>query len=31
LNLGYRTSYVNTFNKDMFEVYKFSMGLGYPF
>lgn len=31
VKLGYKTSYVNTVNKDMFEVYKFSLGLGHPF
>jgi len=31
IRVGYKTSYVNTVNKDMFEVYKFNLGLGYPF
>lgn len=31
IRLGYMTSYVNVENIDMFEVYKFSLGLGYPF
>ena len=31
LRRGFKTSYVNTVNKDMFEVYKFNLGLGYPF
>jgi len=31
LKLGFKTSYVNSVNKDMFEVYKFNLGLGYPF
>jgi hypothetical protein len=28
--LGYETSYINVANKDMFEVYLFDLGLGYP-
>lgn len=31
LRRGFKTSYVNVVNKDMFEVYKFNLGLGYPF
>ena len=31
ISLGYMTSYVTIENIDMFEVYKFSLGLGYPF
>lgn len=31
LRFGYLTSFVNVKNIDMFEVYKFSLGLGYPF
>jgi len=31
LRIGYMTSYVNVKNLDMFEAYKFSLGLGYPF
>jgi hypothetical protein len=28
---GYMTSYVNVNNNDMFEVYRFNLGLGYPY
>jgi len=28
---GYEASYVHTMNKDMFDVYLFTLGLGYPF
>jgi hypothetical protein len=28
---GYEISYINVANKDMFDVYLFSLGLGYPF
>jgi hypothetical protein len=31
LQFGYLTSFINVKNIDMFEVYKFSLGLGYPF
>jgi hypothetical protein len=31
LKIGYLTSYVNINNTDMFEVYKFNLGLGYPY
>jgi arabinogalactan endo-1,4-beta-galactosidase len=31
LRIGYLTPYLNVINKDMFEVYKFSLGLGYPY
>ena len=31
IRLGYLTSYITMENVDMFEVYKFSLGLGYPF
>jgi len=31
IKVGFKTSYVNTVNKDMFEIYKFNLGLGYPF
>lgn len=31
LKLGFLTSYINTVNKDMFEIYQFNLGLGYPF
>jgi hypothetical protein len=31
LGVGYVTSYVNAINQDMFEVYRFNLGLGYPF
>lgn len=31
IKVGFKTSYINTVNKDMFEVYKFNLGLGYPF
>ncbi|MEM7821542.1 MAG: hypothetical protein QXX38_01875 [Candidatus Aenigmatarchaeota archaeon] len=31
IKTGYVTSYVNVVNYDMFEVYKFDFGLGYPF
>jgi hypothetical protein len=29
-NIGYMTSYVNVKNTDMFEVYRFNLGMGYP-
>lgn len=28
---GYEASYINVVNKDMFDVYLFTLGLGYPF
>jgi len=28
---GYSTSYINVVNQDMFEVYKFNLGLAYPY
>jgi len=31
IKTGFLTSYLNTANQDMFEVYKFNLGLGYPF
>ena len=31
VKVGLRTSYVNTVNDDMFEVYKYNLGLGYPY
>ncbi len=31
LRMGYLTSYVTINNVDMFEVYKFDLGLGSPF
>jgi len=31
IKIGYKTSYINTVNDDMFEVYKFNLGLGHPF
>jgi hypothetical protein len=31
LKTGHVTSYINTINNDTFEVYKFNLGLGYPF
>ena len=31
LRAGFLTSYINTANQDMFEVYKFNLGLGFPF
>lgn len=31
LKIGFKTSYINSVNTDMFEVYKFNLGLGYPF
>jgi len=31
VKVGFRTSYVNTVNDDMFEVYKYNLGLGYPY
>jgi hypothetical protein len=31
LKVGFRTSYVNVINNDMFEVYKYNLGLGYPY
>ncbi|MFQ6120513.1 MAG: hypothetical protein ACE5KE_11610, partial [Methanosarcinales archaeon] len=31
VKLGIKTSYINSVNEDMFEVYKFNLGLGYPF
>jgi len=31
IRTGYLTSYINIKNADMFEVYKFDLGLGYPY
>lgn len=31
LNVGYLTSYINVESRDMMEIYKFSLGLGYPY
>lgn len=31
LRLGHLTSYINVVNEDMYEVYKFELGLGFPF
>jgi len=31
IKIGYATSYVNVVNDDMFEIYKFNLGLGNPF
>jgi hypothetical protein len=31
LRVAYFTSYVNAVNRDMFEVYKFRLGVGYPY
>jgi hypothetical protein len=31
IRMGYLTSYVNIKNRDMLEIYKFSLGLGHPF
>lgn len=31
VRLGFLTSYINTVNKDIFEVYQFNLGLGFPF
>jgi len=31
VKVGYVTSYLNTKNVDVFEVYRFNLGLGYPF
>jgi len=31
LKIGYITSYINVENKDMFEVYEFDFGIGYPY
>lgn len=31
VDVGYLTSYINMKNRDMLEIYKFSLGLGYPF
>jgi hypothetical protein len=31
LKIGYVTSYINVKNADMFEVYKFNLGLGHPY
>lgn len=31
VKIGYMTSYINVNNTDMYEVYKFGLGLGYPF
>ncbi len=31
INFGFTTSYVNTINEDMFEVYTFSLGIGQPY
>jgi len=31
IRAGLLTSYINTVNQDMFEVYRFNLGLGFPF
>lgn len=31
LNIGFKTSYINVKNTDMYEVYTFDFGLGYPY
>jgi len=31
LRLGHLTSYVNVVNQDMYEIYRFDLGLGFPF
>jgi len=31
IRLGFLTSYINTANQDIFEVYTFNLGLGFPF
>jgi len=31
LRIGHVTSYINVVNQDMYEVYKFDLGLGFPF
>jgi len=31
MRVGYRTTYIKTFNRDMFEIYSFNLGVGYPF
>jgi hypothetical protein len=31
VKIGYSNSYINTVNYDMFEVYRFNLGLGYPY
>jgi len=31
LKIGYLTSYINVNNTDMYEVYRFNLGMGYPF
>ncbi len=31
IKIGYTTSYINTVNIDMFEIYRFNLGLGYPY
>lgn len=31
IQIGYLTPYVNVVDRDMFEVYQFNLGLGYPF
>lgn len=31
IKVGYETSYINSVNDDMFEIYTFKLGLGYPY
>lgn len=31
IKIGYGTSYLNSVNEDMFEIYTFKLGLGYPY
>lgn len=31
LQIGFLTPYINVINRDMFEVYQFNLGLGFPF
>ena len=31
MRVGYRTTYIKTKNRDMFEIYSFNFGVGYPF
>jgi hypothetical protein len=31
LQVGYMTSYINVKNNDMFEIYRFNLGLGHPY
>jgi hypothetical protein len=31
LKTGFISTYINAFNDDIFEIYKFKLGLGYPY